>query len=199
MLYAMPHSLYAVKVNVNTFGKISTLMAESSPPTESERLGKAIQLRRVELGLKRPELARRAQLSYPYVSEIENGMKTPSTRALWLLASALEMATVDLIALADRLGDSAGADAGSLLAEHLPTERPVLSSNMPPDAAGAPLEGGPTRALTARRLASNDVDDRKTQILIATVVRAELAAWARTELPNLVRAALEQALREQGK
>ena len=174
-------------------------MAESSPPTEPERLGRAIQLRRVELGLKRPELATRAQLSYPYVSEIENGMKTPSTKALWLLAGALEMSTVDLMALADRLGDSAGTQAGSVLAEHLPTQRQGLPSNMLPDSAADPIAGGPTRPLSARRLDSNEVDDRKTQMLIATVVRAELAAWARTELPNLMRAALEQALREQGK
>lgn len=174
-------------------------MAELDASTEPERLGRAIQLRRVELGLKRPELAKRAELSYPYVSEIENGMKTPSTKALRLLAGALEMSPVDLMALADRLGDSAGAEAGSVLAEHVPTERPGLASNMPPETPADRTESGLTRPLSARRFDSDEVDDRKTQILIATVVRAELAAWARTELPNLVRAALEQALRERGK
>src|SRR5438093_1591631 len=57
-------------------------MAEQVASSSADRLGRAIHLRRVELNLKRPELARRAELSYPYVSEIENGMKTPSTKAL---------------------------------------------------------------------------------------------------------------------
>src|SRR5260370_30473387 len=174
-------------------------MAESGCQTEAKRLGRAMQLRRGELGLKRPELATLAQLSYPYVSEIENGMKTPSTKALWLLAGALEMSPVDLMALADRLGESAGSEAGSVLAEHLLTQRPRLPSNMPPDSAADPIEVGLTKPLSARRLDSNEVDDRKTQILIATGVRAELAAVGRTALPNLLRRALEQALREQGK
>ena len=38
----------------------------------------AIAVRRTELGLKRKDLAERSSLSYPYVSELENGTKEPS-------------------------------------------------------------------------------------------------------------------------
>ncbi len=62
-------------------------------------LGRAVELRRTELGLKRRELAERARLSYPYISEIENGVKEPSAKALRQIAEALEMSFVDLAAL----------------------------------------------------------------------------------------------------
>ncbi len=35
-------------------------------------------MRRTEMGMKRTKLAERAALSYPYLSEIENGRKQPS-------------------------------------------------------------------------------------------------------------------------
>jgi cell pole-organizing protein PopZ len=38
--------------------------------------------------------------------------------------------------------------------------------------------------------------ERQIQDLVAAVVRAELAAWAHTELPGLVRAEIERALAE---
>src|SRR5436190_23617222 len=79
--------------------------------TEAERLGRAVQIRRAELGLKRPELAKRAELSYPYVSEIENGMKTPSTKALAQLAQALELSTLELMARAEHLEDQSRGSA----------------------------------------------------------------------------------------
>ncbi len=54
-------------------------------------LGRAIQVRRAELGLKRKDLARSAALSYPYLSELETGSKAPSARALGQLAEALRL------------------------------------------------------------------------------------------------------------
>ncbi|SRR5712692_3859350 len=174
-------------------------MADQDLTTDADRLGRAVHLRRVELGLKRPELAKRAELSYPYVSEIENGLKTPSTKALRQLAAALDLSPAELIERADRLGDPAGMEASSVLAEHTPTERIGLGVPRPPESATGRAEAGAIRPMWSRQLESEQVDDRKTQILIAAVVRAELAAWARTELPILVRTALEQALSERGK
>jgi transcriptional regulator with XRE-family HTH domain len=49
--------------------------------------------------MKRRELAERAELSYPYVSEIEKGTKEPSAKSLRQLAEALGFAsTADLLA-----------------------------------------------------------------------------------------------------
>jgi len=153
----------------------------SRQPTE--RFGRAVQLRRVELGLKRRELAERADLSYPYISEIENGMKDPSAKALRRIAEALELQSpTELIALADRLGGT-GGDAGSILVDQrppepglVPTAQPAYSFVTPatarPSGGGAPVE----HAQSFDRL----------QEMVAAIVRAELGAWARTELPVLV-------------
>src|SRR6266705_2820571 len=101
-------------------------MAESRD-RDAERLGRAIQLRRVELGLKRPQLAIRAELSYPYLSEIENGMKNPSPKALRQLAAALELSPAELIALAEKLGETSAHEATSVLVDHSRDELPTES------------------------------------------------------------------------
>jgi transcriptional regulator with XRE-family HTH domain len=173
-------------------------MAENRD-VEAERLGRAVQLRRVQLGLKRPELAKRAELSYPYLSEIENGLKNPSTKALRQLAAALELSPAELIGLADKLGELSGhgasskfpdqseedlpaASDASLLGRRTPTVGDLASSIMRLGSVPAPPASG--EALLERRV----------QDLVAAVVRAELAAWARTELPGLVRAEIDRAL-----
>jgi transcriptional regulator with XRE-family HTH domain len=63
-------------------------------------LGKAIRLRRVELDLSRADLAREADVSYTYVSEIENGTKQASSKTLWRIARALGLEPHELMALA---------------------------------------------------------------------------------------------------
>jgi transcriptional regulator with XRE-family HTH domain len=168
---------------------------------DAERLGRAVQLRRVQLGLKRPELAKRAELSYPYLSEIENGMKNPSTKALRQLAAALELSPAELIVLAEQLGELSGqgpsakspdqsqedlptgSDAGPL-GRRTPTVGDLASSIMRLGSVPAPPASG--EALLERRV----------QDVVGAVVRAELAAWARTELPGLIRAEIERALAE---
>jgi transcriptional regulator with XRE-family HTH domain len=168
---------------------------------EAERLGRAIQLRRVELGLKRPQLAKRAELSYPYLSEIENGMKDPSTKALRQLAAALEFSPAELIALAEKLGETSAHEASSVLVDHprdgLPTEpvtrllaRPPLTVGHLEDAVMG-LASVPSPPTSGERML-----ERRLQDLVAAVVRAELAAWAHTEMPGLVRAEIERALAE---
>jgi transcriptional regulator with XRE-family HTH domain len=72
----------------------------------------AVQERRTELGLSRPELARRASLSYPYVAELETGRKQGSPSALHALASALDLTTPELLARAE--GGSGRSQAESL-------------------------------------------------------------------------------------
>ena len=63
-------------------------------------LGKAIRLRRVELDLTRAGLAQEADVSYTYVSEIENGTKQPSSKTLWRIARALGLEPHELLAAA---------------------------------------------------------------------------------------------------
>src|SRR5215207_2900739 len=69
--------------------------------SRARSLGVAIKERRTELGLSRPELARRASLSYPYVAELETGRKQGSPSALHALASALDLTTPELLARAE--------------------------------------------------------------------------------------------------
>ena len=63
-------------------------------------LGKAIRLRRVELDLSRADLAREAEVSYTYVSEIENGTKQASSKTMWRIARALGLEPHELMASA---------------------------------------------------------------------------------------------------
>src|SRR4029453_18387744 len=74
--------------------------------------GKAVSIRRIELGLSRQQLAGRSGLSYPYVSEIENGVKFPSPNALSALAGALELVPHELVARAEALAGDVWRDEG---------------------------------------------------------------------------------------
>ena len=89
--------------------------ATPEPPGTDEGfyhgLGRAIQVLRTELGLGRKDLAERAGLSYSYLSEIENGAKQPSSKALILLARALGLDMYELIAAAEARMPT-GAEAG---------------------------------------------------------------------------------------
>lgn len=62
--------------------------------SSAAHFGYAVVLRRTMLGLKRRQLADLADLSYPYISEIEKGTKEPSAKSLRGLATALGFASV---------------------------------------------------------------------------------------------------------
>jgi transcriptional regulator with XRE-family HTH domain len=66
-------------------------------------LGRAIKIRRIALGMERRDLAGAAELSYPYLSEIENGVKSGSPRALRRVASALGLELHELLGQAAEL------------------------------------------------------------------------------------------------
>lgn len=161
----------------------------------AENLGKAIQLRRVELGMKRRDLAIAAGLSYPYVSEIENGQKEPSAKALRQLAEALELALSDLVSLTDRLG-ATGESASLLLdsdqgrahtqraaGDRYPeraTSKPFLAMAVPTALPGAGRDG---------------MLERWISETVERLVREELTRWAAIELPEVVRAEVEASIR----
>jgi transcriptional regulator with XRE-family HTH domain len=69
----------------------------------AEFFGRALAAARSERGLKRMQLKEKSGLSYPYISEIENGGKYPSQRAIQNLADALEMSPSELLARAEQL------------------------------------------------------------------------------------------------
>jgi transcriptional regulator with XRE-family HTH domain len=64
-------------------------------------VGRAIAQRREELGLSRKEVAHLSELSYPYLSELENGTKQGSPTALSAVAEALGLAYHELLARAE--------------------------------------------------------------------------------------------------
>src|SRR3954452_21974855 len=76
--------------------------ARPPEPPFAHGLGKAVSIRRIELGLSRQQLAERSGLSYPYVSEIENAVKGPSQKALVALARGLDVATHELVTRAEQ-------------------------------------------------------------------------------------------------
>jgi transcriptional regulator with XRE-family HTH domain len=146
-------------------------------------LGRAIQVRRAELGLKRKDLAQLAFLSYPYLSELENGSKAPSAKALSQLATALQLSPADLMARAEALGPSAPA-ARDMRPFAKETLSPVAERWKHLGTVADVTERTPARS--AASVTDSTALDRITE-LVAVTVRAELNAWARTELPALVR------------
>jgi transcriptional regulator with XRE-family HTH domain len=164
--------------------------------SSAENLGRAIQLRRVELGMKRRDLAIAAGLSYPYVSEIENGQKEPSAKALRQLADALELALADLVSLTDRLG--IGSESPSLLLDS-DAARPQAQLSVDDR---RPSRHGNDEAFFAMALPSELTTSGRDGMLerwisdtVARLVHAELTRWATSELPELFRAEVEAAMR----
>ena len=75
--------------------------APGDSPDLYEALGRTIRVLRTEQGLSRSDLAKRAGVSYSYLSAIENGTKPPSTKIQMLVARALGVHTHELLAAAE--------------------------------------------------------------------------------------------------
>lgn len=137
------------------------------PPAAA--LGRAVALRRTALGMKRKDLAEAAELSYPYISEIENGAKEPSAKALRRIADALGLTERDLVTLRDRFDDDQGqeqVDGGASVAR----EVMAIATPAPPDV------------------------DPDVGPLIRRIVREELALWEDTRLPGVIDAIIRHRL-----
>jgi transcriptional regulator with XRE-family HTH domain len=143
---------------------------ESEDLSPAVALGRAIAVRRTALGMKRKDLAGAARLSYPYISEIENGAKEPSAKALRQIADALELSATELASLGERL------DEGTIPPERPTRPLPDMAVTMAvPDAGTDP---GPPPS------------DPSISPLVRQIVREELEIWERTRLPALIRAEL---------
>jgi len=78
--------------------------AESRPASSqlAASMGRAIQVVRTDRGWSRKDLAEQTGLSYSFLSEIENGVKTPSSRTFAAIADALDVAPGALLYDAER-------------------------------------------------------------------------------------------------
>ncbi len=152
-------------------------------PDARPGVGTAIKLRRTELGLGRRELAERAGLSYPYVSEIENGKKQGSQASLRAIAEALGLRPHELLAWGEDLED-APAEAAPSDPDHWTNLTRTMSAPrvaayedrdsfaMPLLAAGAPP--APAPAGGAARAAPPPDEDR-----VREIVREEIERYFR--------------------
>lgn len=164
-------------------------MAEES---RQSGLGRAIHLRRVELGLKRAEVAKAASLSYPYISEIENGVKQPSVGALGRIAEALELSVSELAALSEQFAEDSAERTAWTPAASGPSVAlaNVFHASIPPTRQSSqllrnePPHNPPTPPLDTPELAE----------IVRRVVREELGRWEQERLPELVRLELLRRL-----
>jgi len=161
--------------------------------TSENGLGKAIEVQRVHLGLKRKDLADASDLSYPYISEIENGAKQPSAKAMRKIADALQMSVADLHARADGYADSS---PGILGAAGRPASPPLMAFAASVPAIDPPLPADLQRSAGDRSETEEHAEFEDVASAVRGAVRSELEQWAREELPDLVRRELQRALAE---
>lgn len=82
------------------------------PPEETqlESLGRFIRERRERAELSMRELAKRADISNPYLSQIERGLHEPSVRVITAIATALNESAEALLRSAGMLGEPPDPD-----------------------------------------------------------------------------------------
>jgi len=116
---------------------------ESRPASSqmAAAIGRAIQVVRTDRGLSRKEFAARTGLSYSFLSEIENGVKQPSSRTYAVIADALDVAPGALLYDAERRLTEVDSGSGD--------EKLAI---LEPDSEGTPASGEST--LSARRATS---------------------------------------------
>jgi transcriptional regulator with XRE-family HTH domain len=78
-----------------------------------QALGRAIKVLRTERGLNRREVAEDSEVSYPYLSEIENGRKKPSSRALLAISEALGVRPHEVLETAERIAGGSWSGSSS--------------------------------------------------------------------------------------
>jgi len=100
-------------------------------PGFGDALGRTIRVLRIEQRIDRKELAQRADISYSYLSAIENGYKPPSTRVLYRIAEALGVPGDELLsATRERM------ETQSII-ESMPPQQSAAAPAAPPPPAEA--------------------------------------------------------------
>ena len=92
-----------------------------------KRLGGRIRQARLDRGLTQAELAELADVSTPYVSHVERGVKTISLNTLTRVAESLDT-TLDSLLLGQQVSDQSayGTEVAALLADCSPAQRQTL-------------------------------------------------------------------------
>jgi transcriptional regulator with XRE-family HTH domain len=123
-------------------------------PSLAHALGRVIKVIRTDRGIERRDLAERAEISYSYLTEIENGKKPPSPANLEKIAKALGLRMFELIEAAEgrmevRDAERAPASAADTFTDRVRSESPSprLFSNR--DYAMQPSLRGSRRDLRA--------------------------------------------------
>lgn len=84
------------------------------PPLWREALGRALRLRRTDLGLTLAQVSHRSGVSTQFLSEIERGLKDPSSEVIEAVAEVLELQLPQVLVLA-AFGLTSGVPATTLL------------------------------------------------------------------------------------
>jgi|SRR5699024_4840176 len=84
------------------------------PPLWREALGRALRLRRTDLGLTLAQVSHRSGVSTQFLSEIERGLKDPSSEVIEAVAEVLGLQLPQVLVLA-AFGLTSGVPATALL------------------------------------------------------------------------------------
>lgn len=163
-------------------------------------LGKAVEVARVERGMKRTELEEKTKLSYAYLSEIEKGRKYPSQSAIAKLAEALDMTSFELLSRAEILERSATSqDAFASPGESLGFAVDVSRTMNAPPADDTRMDTSPQQARAPQRLRSPGPPDvsedliRRVSAQVHRTVEPRMREWLLREIQLAVR---EELLRQ---
>lgn len=145
------------------------------PPSDGNlrSFGRALRVARTVRGVKRRDIAQRTGLSYAYLSQVERGVRTPSSRAMQAIADALDMTASELLAMADSTADTTPHDGVGASAPSVPdeTQRSSRWFSAPP----APMAMGamPAPATHERAPESERPTDQDLAQLVASARELE--------------------------
>jgi transcriptional regulator with XRE-family HTH domain len=77
-----------------------------TPPLWREALGRALRLRRTDLGLTLAQVSRRSGVSTQFLSEVERGLKDPSSEVIEAVAVVLGLELPQVLVLSAAVMDS---------------------------------------------------------------------------------------------
>lgn len=169
-------------------------------PTDNA-LGRAVASRRSALGLKRKDLAERSRLSYPYISEIENGLKEPSAKALRQIAEGLDLTVAELASLSESVGATPGAVprvTTAALVNRVPARTIAEIRSSRSNAGLEPTDDGPSLPESPGLAYFDAAESAIGSNPLHELVRAEVERQLSDRLPALVEREVARVLEELG-
>jgi len=80
-------------------------VSEQDQNQVSIAFGKAIKIRRIELGISQESLAKGSGIARSFLSSIERGSKNASLQSIWKISVAMKCKPSDLFKVAERIYD----------------------------------------------------------------------------------------------